>query len=678
MSADTTAATLCAAFARGLRPRDKLTVSEWADRYRILPAKGAAEPGPWRTSRTPYLREPMDCLSAHDPAEVVVLMFASQTGKSEALNNFLGYVVDHAPGPMLLIQPTVEAAEQYSRQRIAPMCELPPLSGKIRDPRDRDGGNTVLSKEYPGGTLILRGANSATGLSSMPIQYACFDEVDRYPAEIDDDGDPVTVGSQRTATFASGRKIAITSTPTVKGTSRVDAEYLDTDQRRYYVPCPHCGHLQVLKLTATPEDPGGLEWPANDPGAAQYRCAAKACARLIDAAHRDGMVALGVWRATAPARNRRVGFQLSALYSPWRSWGELATMFLAAKASAKREGPARLRAFVNLQLGEAWDPGNVAAVEARGIERRAERGWGAGQAVEVPAGAAVLTAGVDVQPTRGCIVVEVVAWGAGYESWSVDWIRIDGDPTAPPPRPGQPKATGVWAELDAVLARTYRHETVGDMPIRAACVDTGAQSQNVYAYVKPRQKRRVWGIKGQADSGGPIWPDRVSTNNRGGIDLRRVNVDQAKEDIYWRLSIREPGPGYSHFPAGRDSSYFEELTAETVKTVRRYGRSAKRWELRDGQRNEALDCRVYAYAAAIGLVRQRKVTLEAPPRPAKPRPAPPPEVAEQVREPLGYDEDGVVDTSGVRPDAAPARRAAPPGRRRQPRRGGWWADLADW
>lgn len=643
-----TARDLCAAFARGLRPRDKLTVSEWADRYRILPAKGAAEPGPWRTSRTPYLREPMNAMSSHHPAEVVVLKMASQVGKSEAINNLTGYVIDHDPGPVLMVQPTIEAAQQYSTQRIAPMCEVPPLAGLVAEPRSSDGVNTQLVKEFPGGVLVLRGANSAAGLSSMPIRVAIFDEVDRYPVDVDDNGDPITVGTQRTATYAHSRKVVITSTPTVKGASRVDVEFEQTDQRVYEVPCPHCGTLQALRWSPSETHRGGVVWEATDPeGTAQYRCGE--CLALIHPRHKPAMVAAGRWRATAPGNGRRYGYQLSALYSPWRTWGELAAMFLQAKS----EGPGKLKAFVNLQLGESWDAGEVSTADARGLKLRMETGWGAGCDLEVPAKACVLTAGVDVQPVRGCVVVEVVAWGEGLESWSIDYVQIDGDPQAPPPK-------GVWAELDAFLSRSYRHPVLGQMPIRAVCVDTGAATTQVYAFVRPRQKRRVWGIKGDEDRGQPIWPDKVSRNrNKGAIELRNINTGQAKEDVYWRLRIPQPGPGFSHFPAGRDAAYFEELTAETQRQEMHRGRGRRRWVIREGIRNEALDCRVYAYAAVLGLIRQRAVTL-APP---KLRPGADPPVF------------ATVDATAVQvqPTAKPRRAAKPPPKNR----GDWWSGVLD-
>ena len=259
---------------------------------------------------------------------------------------------------------------------------------------------------------------------------------------------------------------------------------------------------------------------------------------------------------------------------------------------------------------------------------------------------------------RGCIVLEVVAWGEGYESWSLDYLRIDGDPTLPPPG-------GIWRELDAALSRRYQHPVLGDLPVRAACVDTGAATNNAYAFVRPRQKRRVWAVKGRDDQGQPIWPDKVKSRNRGGVDLRSINTGQAKEDIFHRLRVRTPGPGFCHFPVGRDAAYFEELTAETQRITYRNGRGKRQWVVREGARNEALDVRVYAYAALLGLVRQRVVALKAPTSKAtmEPTAAPP------------------LDTTPEQRDAAAAPRAprrttpAPPAKRR---RASHWSEVLDW
>ena len=234
-------------FLDGLRPEDPLTVSEWSDRYRRLSSKASAEPGPWRTSRTPYLREPMDCLSSDNPVQRVVLMFAAQTGNTEAGSNWLGYVIDHAHGPMLCVQPTVEMAKRLSKQRLESMItDTPCLAAKIAPSRARDSGNTMFSKDFSGGIMMLTGANSATGLRSAPCRYLFADEIDAFPSDVDGEGDQVALAERRTTTFAR-RKILLTSTPTVKDFSRIEAEFQRSDQRRFFVPCPCCGAMQWLQ-----------------------------------------------------------------------------------------------------------------------------------------------------------------------------------------------------------------------------------------------------------------------------------------------------------------------------------------------------------------------------------------------------------------------------------------------
>jgi phage terminase large subunit GpA-like protein len=268
-------------FLEGLRPEQPLTVSEWADRYRKLSSKASAEPGPWRTDRTPYLREPMDCLSTESAVQRVVMMFAAQTGKTEAGSNWLGYVIDHAPGPMLCVQPTIEMAKRLSKQRLESMItETPVLSAKIAPARSRDSGNTMFSKEFSGGIMLMAGANSATGLRSAPCRYLFCDEVDAFPADVDGEGDPVSLAERRTTTFAR-RKILLTSTPTVKDFSRIEAEYERSDQRRFYVPCPSCGAMEWLKW-------GQLKWTDGRPKRA---VSVRALRRALRGAAQAGHVA---------------------------------------------------------------------------------------------------------------------------------------------------------------------------------------------------------------------------------------------------------------------------------------------------------------------------------------------------------------------------------------------------
>ena len=399
------------AWGNGLRPDPDLTVSEWADRHRMLSGRASAEPGRYRTARTPYMREIMDRLSPGDPTQRVVFMKAAQVGATEAGNNWIGFAIHQAPGPMLAVQPTVELAKRNSRQRIDPLIdESPELRERVKPARSRDAGNTMLSKEFAGGILIMTGANSAVGLRSTPARYIFLDEVDAYPASADEEGDPVTLAEARSLTFAHRRKVLLVSTPTIRGLSRIEREYEASDQRRFFVPCPHCGAMQWLKFDR-------LRWQKGKPETAEYIC--EGCETAIAEHHKTAMLEGGEWRATAVAADpTTVGYHLSALYSPigWLSWERIVRAWDAAQGSDEA-----IKAFRNTILGETWVETGEAPDWQRLYDRR-ER-WTSGT---VPAGGLFLTAGADVQKDR--IEVDVWAWGRGLESWLVDHVVIEGGP----------------------------------------------------------------------------------------------------------------------------------------------------------------------------------------------------------------------------------------------------------
>ena len=562
------------AFRQGLKPDPLLTVSEWADNHRMLSSVASSEPGPWRTSRTPYLKEVMDCLSPSSPVERVVAMFASQTGKTEAGLNWIGHVIHHVPGPMLMVQPTVEMAKRYSKQRIAPLIEASPVLRELVKPaRSRDSGNTVLTKEFPGGALMMTGANSAVGLSSTPVRFLFLDEVDRFSADVDQEGDPIGLAIQRAATFYN-RKILLTSTPTIKGFSRIEAAYAESDRRRYWLPCPECGEFQILEWRQ-------VRWPKGEREKAFYLCIH--CGNEIQDHQKGWMLENGKWIAEAQGDGKTAGFHLSGLYSPhgWTSWGEI-----AVEHGQVYKDPPRLKVWCNTKLAESWEE-DADRIDGEGLLERRED-WGN----LLPPGVAILDAGVDVQDDR--IEVEVVGWGKDEESWSIDYRVLWGDPSSP----------AVWKDLDDFLSRTFPHSReVADMAIRAVAVDTGGHhTLKSYAFCRARQGRRIWAIKGRGGMGVPIWPRRPSKNNKGKVPLFIVGVDACKEAVYARLHLEEAGPGYCHFPMKRDVEYFKQLTAESVVTRYHKGRPIREWKKKDKDRNEALDCRVYALAALQGLV----------------------------------------------------------------------------
>lgn len=538
----------------------------------MLTSVTSAEAGRWRTERTPYLREVMQALSAASRVERVVLMKGAQLGGTEAGLNWLGYVIHHAPGPMLLVQPTVEGAKRVSKQRIDALIEsCPELSERVKDPRSRDSGNTQLMKEFPGGVVILTGANSAVGLRSMPVRYLFLDEVDGYPGDADGEGDPVALAMQRTVTFIN-RKIYLCSTPTIKGFSRIEAAYLESDQRVYEVPCDHCGqYSQILWRD--------IRWPEGRPEEAAWHC--PHCGGIHPEYRKPALLAAGRWTPRAAGDGKTAGFHLSSLYSPWLTWAEIAQEHQAVK-----DDPVRLKVWVNTKLAETWEDRDGESLDAEGLMARREAYGPA-----APASVAVLTCGVDVQDDR--IELEVVGWGRDEESWSIDYKVLWGDPSAPQ----------LWDELDAYLSQRFAHETLAQgLAIEAACIDTGGHhTLSAYAFCRGKERRRIWAIKGGAGKR-PIWPKRPSKANKGRVSLFTIGVDAAKEAIYARLKKTGSGPGAMHFPMDRDAQYFEQLTAERIRTRYVKGFPQRFWWKPDGRRNEALDCRVYAYAALHGLL----------------------------------------------------------------------------
>jgi len=577
-----------AGFLEGLRPEEPLTVSEWADKYRKLSSKASAEPGPWRTSRTPYLQEPMDCLSSESAVQRVVMMFAAQTGKTEAGSNWLGYVIDHAPGPMLCVQPTVDMAKRLSKQRLESMItDTPCLSEKIAPARARDSGNTMFSKEFSGGIMLLTGANSATGLRSAPCRYLFCDEVDAFPADVDGEGDPVALAERRTTTFAR-RKILLTSTPTVKDFSRIEAEYERSDQRRFYVPCPSCGVMEWLKW-------GQLKWDDGRPETARYQC--EHCGERFEETHKPRILSAGEWRATAPAGNgKTAGFHLSGLYSPlgWCSWEQLVDDFLRAKGDA----PA-LKAFVNTRLAEVWAEDYAAAVSADGLMAKRL----AYEPGTCPEGVVLLTAGVDVQDNR--LACSVWGWGEGETAWLIWHQELMNDPTQ----------NEVWGQLDQVLATQWATAGGKELKIVQMAIDTGGHcTHETYRYVRERLAQGLVAIKGSSRRNSPAVGkgSKVDVNWRGrvirkGVTLYQLGTDTIKTTLFGRLRHNETTGGLN-FGMAADDEYFKQLTSERQALRYHRGFPIREWVKKAGDRNEALDCAVYAYAAMLIFSRRMNRT----------------------------------------------------------------------
>jgi phage terminase large subunit GpA-like protein len=564
------------------RPKTRLKPSEWADRYRVLSRENCAEPGQWRTARTPYLREIMDAVFDFR-VWMVVLMKAAQLGFTEVVNNLVGYYIHQDPSPILVVQPNVEPmAHAWSKGRLAPMLrDTDALRGRVKDARMRDAGNTVGHKQFPGGEISIAGANSAAGLRSRPIRILLLDEVDGYPPSASEEGDPVELAIVRTDTFWN-RKVVLGSTPTDKGISRIEKAHTASDQRQYFVPCPHCGYQQQLIWKQ-------LQWEKDNPQTAMYQCGhispdgelLGGCGKMIPERFKPSMLRAGEWRAQTDF-NGIAGFHLNGLYSPFRTWSELAALWLDIHDDRER-----LKTFINTRLGQVWeDYGEVAS--ASELEKRAEF-----YAAEVPAGVGVLTAGVDVQDDR--LELAVKGWGERYESWLIAHHRIHGDP----------ESDETWARLEAVLVKPYRHETGADMRIQCCMIDSGYKTANVYEFVRPRERRNVFASKG-LDERAKAPLSRASRANRAGVKLFAIGVVALKDTLFGRLRVDQPGPGYLHFcqpgNGGADAEYFAQFGAEkrVTQKVRGQGRPIRKY-IQIRTRNEAIDLEVLALAALHAL-----------------------------------------------------------------------------
>jgi phage terminase large subunit GpA-like protein len=436
------------------------------------------------------------------------------------------------------------------------------LRGLVKDPRSRDSGNTLLHKRFPGGHITMAGANSPASLASRPIRLVLCDEVDRYPISAGTEGDPVSLARKRATTFWN-RKLVLTSTPTIKGTSRIESAYSQSDQKRFHVPCPRCGAYQTLIWAQ-------VTWETGAPETAHYVCKHNGC--LITESDRSTMLKKGRWIAEQELTNI-AGFHINELYSPWVTLTQIVTDFLRAKTL-----PETLKTWVNTSLGKPWEEEGE-TIEADTLLGRKES-WGS----DAPEQVVLVTAGIDVQGDR--LEIEVKGWGLGEECWSLDYRIFYGDPAQ----------GSVWEELDAYLLKPIRSQIGLSLSIACTCIDSGGHhTQAVYEFCSARALRSVFAVKGINQTARPII-GRPSRNNNSKIRLYPVGTDTAKEVIYSRLHIMEPGPGYFHFPLERDREYFLQLTGEKQVTRFTKGVARREW-IKTRQRNEALDCTVYALAA---------------------------------------------------------------------------------
>ena len=491
-------------------------------------------------------------------------MTSAQVGKTEILNNILAYFIHQDPSPILFIQPTLDMAESWSKDRFAPMIrDTKALKELISDPRSRDSGNTLLHKKFPGGHVTMAGANSPSSLASRPIRIVLLDEEDRYPASAGTEGDPGSLAQKRTTTFWN-RLLVSASTPTIEGESRIDSRYKQSDQRKYYVPCPECKEHQVLVWA-------NLKFDKTDPSTAHYVC--EHCGCVLTESDKLWIISHGKWQADAEFKGI-AGFHISELYSPWVKWSEMVASFLKAKRL-----PETLQTWINTSLGETWKEATE-GIDFSSLLNRKEN-WGR----IAPKDVLIITCGVDVQDDR--LEAEIIGWGLEEESWSLQYHVFHGDPA------GQQ----VWKDLDNLISQQIAHESGGNLRISCTCVDSGGHhTQTVYEYCKQREVNRVFAIKGANQIGKPL-VSKFSRNNKLRVKLFLIGTDTAKQLLYSRLKIHEPGSGYCHFPADYPEGYFKQLTAERIMTKFVNGHPQRVWIKPKGKRNEALDCRVYGMAA---------------------------------------------------------------------------------
>jgi phage terminase large subunit GpA-like protein len=579
------------------------------------------------------MREIMDALN--DPAvERVVVIKASQVAYTETINNVLGYYISQDPAPVLIIQPTLELAEAWSKDRLAPMLrDTPALDGLVHDPKSRDSSNTIRAKVFPGGRLTIIGANAPAGLSARPIRIVLADEVDRWPISAGTEGDPLTLANKRQITFWN-RKTLIGSTPVLAITSVIAREYEGSDRRRYYVPCPHCKEQQTLRWQQVRWDKtvSATGAKTHHPDTAHYVC--EHCGAIWGDVERHDAIKQGEWRAENPGGNT-AGFHVPGFLSPWLSLADIVREFIKA-----RKDPALLQVWVNTVLGEPFEEA-AEKVEGSGLIARAENYTPR----SVPAGVVFVTAGVDTQADR--LELSVIGWGANEESWLLAHEILHGDPAQ----------ASVWEELEHMLLTPMRRDDGLELRIRAACIDTGGHHANqVHAFCRPRRNRHIYPTKGFAGPR-PIWPRRASRTQDKRNEVFLIGVDTAKDAIYGRLRISKPGPGYIHFPVGQgfDEEFFRQLTSEQVVTRKREGRPYRVWVLPPSRRNEALDCAVLALTARMSI----RVRIE----PGAPQPMPMmPEAP--VAEP--------VDLPEITPPPTPAVRQAAAHSWLAQRGRGWW------
>jgi phage terminase large subunit GpA-like protein len=554
---------------------EALTVSEWAETYRFLSPERSHRHGKYSVELTPYLREPMDCASDPEVRRLTFIKSVQIAGTTLA-ENIVGYYMHGDPSPVLYVCETEDKASAWSKESLAPMIrDTPVLARLVKDVRTRDSGNTIKSKKFPGGHLAIGWATSPATLSSRPRRVVILDEEDAY--ESSKEGDPADLAIARTRTYKESKKIIDITTPRNRlenppGTSieaprytRTEFIYQQSDRRKLWVPCTHCGEFQIL------------EWENLNHETACFICQLHGC--KIEEEYKAEMLAAHEWRPEADFRGH-AGFFIWEAYSPFATWAEIIEDYQAAKRSGDQD---KLKTFFNLSLARGWQE-SVEKVETSALVQRREKYYSM-----VPRGVLVLTCGVDVQGNR--LELEIVGWGLENESWSIDYVVIEGDPAQ----------AEVWNQLKLQLLRTFPYEDGGDLRVWVTCIDSGGHHPDeVRKFCRANAGRRVFAIKGSSTPGKPLIT-RPSLWGRPPVKLFSIGTEGAKDSLSNRLKVAKPGPGYCHFPIDETrytEEHFKQILSERPVTVKRGHKQVHIWEkISISARNEALDCRVYAMSA---------------------------------------------------------------------------------
>lgn len=558
-----------------LQPPPNLTLSEWADKFRMLALGTSAEPGRWRTATAPYQKEIMDAITDISIKKVVI-MSAAQVGKTDAMVlNPIGYYVHYDPSPIMVVHPTIDMAEKFSKEKLSPMIQDTPVIAERINEKSRNSGNTIMHKVFPGGFVTIAGANSPTGLRSHTVRILLADEIDGYPASAGNEGDPLLLATKRITTYWNKKLVEI-STPTIKGLSRIETEYENSSKGEWYTPCPCCGKLQPLIWDSVVYDKGDLS-------EISYVCGE--CGTLSSEEEWKEHFIDGCFVHENP-KNPVKGFHLNALASTLTTWEEIVRKYIDAEKELEKGNVHEMKVWKNTEMGETWEEDAESLEDDELLSRREYYGC------EVPEKVLYLTAGVDTQDDR--FEIDVVGWGIGYESWGIKYAAIYGDL----------HRDKVWKELDLFLAQTFTKEDGTKLKIVCTCMDEqGHFTNKVRRFCRERFHRSVFAIRGSNNSAAEFIK-KPKKGNRENAYVFTIGVDTGKSWLMDRLKIKKPGYGYCHFPLepekGYDEKYFKGLTSE--KKVMRYkmGRPYFAWELKDKgvhRRNEPLDCRNYATAA---------------------------------------------------------------------------------